>query len=50
MLDIALCDLASALHPDTYGQIGWKCIGQTPSTAVCTGSTSHWGGSIYTVV
>ena len=44
MLDIALCDLAAALKPASYGRSGWKCNGYTPTASICSGSISTWGG------
>ena len=42
--DQSLCDLATSLNPAARGRGGWQCLGSTPSTPICSGSTSSWGG------
>ena len=43
---MALCDLAAALNPAAHGRGGWQCTGSIPSTLICSGSSSSWGGVI----
>eukprot|EP01042_Synura_sphagnicola_P004962 gene4962-6323_t len=44
--DQVLCDLSSSLNPAARGRGGWKCTGSTPSTPICSGSVSNWGGVV----
>jgi len=39
-----MCDLAASLNPASRGRGGWQCSSSTPSTQICSGSISSWGG------
>ena len=38
-IGVAMCSIAAAMSPNSKGQTGWRCVGQIPTTSLCS-----WAG------